>query len=127
MLARHEESQPDSRYIAREIAPMLTLDRFIESHVSGYRRVFLKLDVQGYEASVLEGLTSGWPRVCGIRCELSLVPVYEGAPLWREVSDKLARQGFRLADVLPGFRDNRDGQLLQFDAVFVRELHFPAK
>ena len=55
-----------------------------------------------------------------LRLELSLLPLYAGAPLYREVIDELEAAGFTLAGVEPGFADRVSGQLLQMDGLFVR-------
>jgi len=82
--------------------------------------VFLKIDVQGFEIEVLQGATTLLPRLCAIQLELSLVPLYQGAPVMTEVIRYLDERGFELFQLQPGFRDERDGRLLQADGYFVR-------
>ena len=56
----------------------------------------------------------------GVLCELSLVVLYEGQHLWREMIDRLEAAGFILWGLQPGFMDQR-GRNLQCDAIFFRE------
>ena len=83
-------------------------------------RPFLKLDVQGFEMQVLMGAERSLERVRGLQAELPLTSLYEGDRPWREVVDHLARHGFAIAGVEPGFEDPDSGRMLQFDGVFLR-------
>ena len=58
--------------------------------------------------------------LAGIEVELSLVPLYEGQPLWSEVSDLLRQFGFAPLALGHGFRDPGTGELLQLDGLFGR-------
>lgn len=87
---------------------------------SAWRRLHLKLDVQGYEPRVLDGAQALWPRLATVQLELALEPVYAGEPDWRAMVDRLAGLGFRLALVLPGYFERKLGRMLQFDGVFIR-------
>ena len=82
---------------------------------------FLKLDVQGYELHALNGTTGVIDRVAGIQAEMSLVPLYEGAPLWTDIVAWASERGFSLMTLEPGFAHPITGRLLQFDGVFFRE------
>jgi hypothetical protein len=48
-----------------------------------------------------------------------LVGLYSGQALFDELVSLMAAKGFLLNDIEPGFRDERSGQLLQVDALFV--------
>jgi hypothetical protein len=60
------------------------------------------------------------PQLAGIQAELSLVPLYEGAPLWREMIDYIEEQGFRLCSIESGHYDRGSGEVLQADGIFLR-------
>jgi hypothetical protein len=83
-------------------------------------RVFLKLDVQGFEMHVLRGAEDHLDRVAGVQAELALTPLYEGDAPWREVIDHLEQRGFELAGLEPGFEDPNTGRMLQADAILIR-------
>jgi hypothetical protein len=86
------------------------------------KRVFLKADVQGYERQVLDGVAGHLDRITGLQLELSMVPLYEGGWLYDEALDWARQQGFLLMRLIPGFTDQRRGQMLQADGVFFRSL-----
>ena len=60
------------------------------------------------------------PKIRGILCELSLVPLYESQRLWMDMIQRLESVGFTLWAIQKGFTDSRDGRILQIDAIFFR-------
>lgn len=120
MRALHESAAPQSRYIGTEKVPLSRLDSVAHPFIEKSGNLLLKVDTQGYEMPVLEGAESLLPRVCGIQIELSLVPLYEGQMLYREVIDWIAGIGFELWSITPGFVDQKSGRMLQMDGVFFR-------
>lgn len=121
MLPSHVSAEPSSRYVGSEMANLRRLDSVSRDFVSPADRVFLKLDVQGYEYNVLQGAQHLLKRVVGIQLELSLVPLYEGEHLFHPMLHYLEEHGFDLWSVNPGFIDPNTFRLLQLDAVLFRK------
>jgi FkbM family methyltransferase len=119
--ARHLESAPESKYVGTEPIQVARLDSIWQELVGAEDRVFLKLDVQGYELEVLNGAAECLGAVDCVQAELSFVSLYEGAPDYRELIDFLRARGFRLAGLEEGHDDQRTGEMLQADGIFVRE------
>ncbi|MEJ2602762.1 MAG: FkbM family methyltransferase [Gammaproteobacteria bacterium] len=120
MLDAHRQAAPDSEYVATESAELLRLDDVFHTYVGEGKRSFLKIDTQGYEWNVLDGAAESLPRIDGLLLEMSLVPLYEGQRLWRQLIDRLESAGFSLWQIFPGFTDPSTGRCLQFDAVLYR-------
>lgn len=120
MLPAHLEAAPDSRYVGDVQVTMSTLDDELELRIRADERLFLKVDAQGYEAHILAGATRSLDRIQGLQLELSLVPLYAGAPTLASLVREIEDRGFTLMSVEPGFIDVRSGQLLQVDGVFFR-------
>jgi FkbM family methyltransferase len=120
MEERQLESAPQAAYVDREQIPTARLDGIWDEVVRPGDRPYLKLDVQGFEMEVLRGGQSSLPKLAGLQVELSFVPLYKGAPLYREMIDHLELQGFRLAGLEPGHDDLRTGEMLQADGIFIR-------
>jgi FkbM family methyltransferase len=120
MLSSHVGAEPKSRYVGSESTELRTLDKTAMDFISENDRIFLKLDVQGFEERVLQGARELLPRVQGIQIELSLVPLYEGERLFHPMLDDLEKCGYEIWSLLPGFTDPRTGRMLQLDAVLFR-------
>ena len=121
MLEAHSSAALDSAYIASEITPIRTLDKVAPRYISENTNMFIKIDTQGFEWQVLDGGPKTVKDARGILLELSLVPLYEGQRLWRDLIDRLESDGFTLWAIQPGFIDPRSGRTLQVDALFLRE------
>ena len=74
--------------IGTEQIAVRRLDSVFDELVAGHERVFLKVDTQGHDLAVVEGL--GNRAVSGIQVELSFIPVYEGTPRFAEAMEVLA-------------------------------------
>ena len=121
MLDLHREAAPESVYQGTEPCHVITLDSFIEQTFSDPTTLFgLKIDTQGFEAEVLEGLKRNHDRVKVIVCELSLAPLYAGGATMFELCHLLAGLGYRCIAFGPAFEDTRTGQLMQVDGIFVK-------
>ena len=120
MLESHSSAAVGSAYVSREATPMHRLDAVAAQYVSKAQNPFLKIDTQGFEWQVLNGAPETRMRTRGIMVELSLIPLYSGQRLWRDVVDRLELDGFALWAIQPGFVDPRNGRTLQVDAVFFR-------
>lgn len=120
MLPSHSDVRPESSYVSAVETEVRRLDQVFDTYASPNDVVFLKIDTQGYETHVLNGAGSRLDRVDGLLLELSLIPLYEGQTLWKDIVDRLSDAGFSLWRVMPGFTNYQSGQTLQFDGLFLR-------
>jgi FkbM family methyltransferase len=120
MLPAHLQAAPDSAEIGSEAVPVRRLDDVRMPGLDAARRLFIKIDTQGFELPVLEGAGRTLERCVALQLELSLRPLYQGQALWQELLQWLGERGFEVWDLVSGFRDPADGRLLQFDGVLVR-------
>lgn len=121
ILPRHLKSAPDSYITQTEQVEVKCLDSFCAGLIKPTDRVFIKIDVQGYEKEVLAGAKETLRLARLIQVELSCVPLYEGQPLYQEMLASMLGAGFDLVLVYPVFNDPVSGHMLQFDAVFERK------
>jgi len=121
MLDAHLESAPESAYSGSETVKLSRLDTIAKDYIkSETKSIFLKIDVQGLEKQVLEGATAILPLVKGIKLELSLVPLYEGQVLFKEMIDIVEKLGYELYGIEPGFTAEKTGRMLQMDGIFFK-------
>lgn len=81
--------------------------------------ILIKLDVQGYEANVIQGGGSLFARAAAVLCEISLAPLYEGQPNFHDIDMLLRGHGLRFAGCAEQYLD-KDGKVLFLDAVYLR-------
>jgi len=120
MLERHKNSAPQSAYIGSEIVKITRLDSIISSYLENDAKVFLKVDVQGYEQKVLEGAKDILPQVKGIQLEVSILPLYDGELLFRDMLSYMDHLGYSMTYINPTFFDVNTGQMLQADVIFLK-------
>jgi FkbM family methyltransferase len=121
MLPSHTSAATESRYIGSETVDLRALDSVSADFITDTERVFLKLDVQGFEHKVLQGAERFLRRVTGIQIELSLVPLYDGDRLFHSMVHDLEERGYEMWSLIPGLVDPGTGRLLQLDAIFFRK------
>jgi FkbM family methyltransferase len=113
-------SAPELGYVGTERVRVTTVDHAAQEHYGEGDRLFLKLDVQGYERKVLEGAGRTMDRIVGLRIELSVSPCYEDEPLFAEMISYLHTLGYRLCAIEPAWSNPRTGEIFQTDGVFFR-------
>jgi FkbM family methyltransferase len=120
MLPEHLRAEPGAHYTNEEQVQCARLDHAAARYITRDDRVFLKLDVQGYESQVLAGAENTLPQVRCLRLEVSLVPLYEGQSLYLSMIERMNSMGFSLWGLDPAFVDPGTGKTLQLDALFCR-------
>lgn len=121
MLPAHLEAAVNASFVGSVPVTVRRLDEVFDQYVRPDDKTYLKIDVQGYEMSVLEGATAVLDRIVGLQIEMSLVPMYEGGPLFGDIVAWANAHGFALMGIEPGFAHPVSGRLLQFDGVFYCE------
>lgn len=120
ILKEHEDTAPDSKVIGREMVTVKTLDSLFDTLCSINDQILLKIDTQGFEKHVLEGADRALAYIRTLQIEMSLVPLYRDEILLPQMVEWLARKGFQLVALEPGFSNASTGQLLQVDGLFRR-------
>lgn len=80
---------------------------------------FCKIDVEGAELLVLEGMRTRLRDFAAIVVETSMNSLYEGGPEFGDVTALMAQEGLRFYDFIGLSRRPSDRALHQIDAVFV--------
>lgn len=83
-------------------------------------RCLLKMDTQGFDIEVFEGLGRWADRIVALQSEVTVIPLYEGAPRLTESIARYERGGFELTGLFPVTRDDATGRVIEFDCVMVR-------
>jgi FkbM family methyltransferase len=121
----HERAAPDARPVATIETQVRRFDGLADELIGGASRPLLKLDTQGAELDILEGAGEALDRFVGLHLEMSLVPMYAGAPLMADVVDWLETRRFLLTELEPEFSDPETGRLLQVNGLFYNAAMWP--
>jgi FkbM family methyltransferase len=108
-----------SQQVADETIRVDTLDRMAETYAGASDVLFVKADVQGFEQQVLDGARATMPRIDGFQLEMSFEPVYEGAPLFPQLVQRMDELGYTLRSFEPA-NCSPSGGLIQADGIFIR-------
>jgi hypothetical protein len=120
LLPRHVRAAPHSRYVCEEQIEIRALDSALPPILNGGKVAYLKVDTQGFEREVLLGAGASLAMIPLLQLELSLVPLYQGAPLLPEMCQLASDLGYQLISIEPGFVDEESGEVLQVDGIFRR-------
>lgn len=114
--ARH----PSFGTVGTETVEVVRLDDVAEALLAPHERLFLKVDVQGLELTVLRAAPRTVARAAAAEIELPLTRIYDGEPHYLEVLHELEEAGLRLVSAEPGWIDPVTGHGIYLDAIAVR-------
>ena len=106
----------------QEVVSVRRLDDVLEELVPdcNRRRIFLKVDTQGYDLEVFKGLGNKLERVVAIQSEVSVIPIYDEMPHWTDCISFYENAGFGVVGLFPVTWDGV--RVIEFDCLMVRDL-----
>ena len=107
--------------IGSEECLVTTLDTLAPELFAPEDRLYLKLDVQGFELEALRGAEQTLAQVAVLDVELSETPLYRGAPPADEVVAYLADRGYALLETEPAYLHPQTHETIQVNGIFVRD------
>lgn len=109
---------PASETLQEVTVPVFALDDIWAELVPDRSSVMLKIDTQGYEHPVLDGVAKHLSEVSLVEIEMSLVDLYEGGSSIFDVLPRLREAGFGIVSInSSGFVDAGTGQVLDVDVL----------
>jgi len=115
-----KDNAPELRYTGQEKVRVTTVDSVIDRYYPEGERLFLKLDVQGFEKNVLEGAQKSLPRIVGLKIEMSVVETYENEFLIYDMLPYLYGLGFRLTGIEAAWSNRVTQEIYQVDGFLFR-------
>lgn len=110
----------DKEIPARQVN-VFTLKEVANDRLANYKKVLLKVDVQGFELEVLDGAGKYLDQVDLVVLEVSLFRFLKGIPDFYDIVHYMKAKGFVVYDILEGINRPLDYALGQKDLVFVKE------
>ncbi|GAG95421.1 unnamed protein product, partial [marine sediment metagenome] len=95
----------------------------LDDILSGYdleEELLIKVDVQGFEDKVIAGGKVTFSKAKILLIEVSFVTLYESQPLFEDIYAQFISTGFRYAGNLDQVVNPVNGEILQADAIFIR-------
>lgn len=110
------------RNIRTHTAVCKRLDSIMDSVVpaSDDPRIYLKLDTQGYDVEVFDGLGERAKALVGMQSEVALLQIYDGMPRLPEAVQKFESAGFEIAGMFPVTQESDTLRVLEYDCTMVR-------
>ena len=118
ILPSHLEIAPESKYIDKEEVKIITLDSIFDMISKDSKNIYLKIDTQGYEDRVLEGLSKNINKICLIEIELSLLPLYKDQKIWNFFIELLKKKNFGVWSISEGVYNLNNHRTNQADFIF---------
>ena len=113
--------EPNSKYVAKEIIDLITLNQFLKQKKFIKKNVFIKIDTQGYEKKILAGASKVLKNIKGIMLEASIIPIYQGEKDYLEMIKFMKKKGFYVWAIEKGFSNKNTGRVIQLDIIFINK------
>lgn len=116
----HRKFAGISEKAAEERVSVRRLDEVLPEQVPGWRtrRIFLKMDTQGFDLEVFRGAGGILDSVQALQSEVSLIPIYQDMPHWTDNVRAYEQGGFQVAGLFPVSFDG--ASVIEFDCLMVR-------
>jgi len=123
MLEPHLAAAPQSAYVGTEIVRVETLGSVIARRFpDGAPSFALKIDTQGFEGEVLDGLGAHVEQCAAVLLEMPLDSLYGGASDLPTLFARLVKRDFRCVGLSAGYKNPRTGDAIEVDGLFVRDV-----
>lgn len=103
-----------------ETVEVSTLDIFLKTQIPNIkeRRVFLKMDTQGYDIKVFKGAVASLSNIYCILSEISLISIYSGMPNYLDALKTYESSGFIVTGLYPISR-KKDLSIIEMDCMLI--------
>tara|TARA_B100000579_G_C22724842_1_gene801223 strand:- start:18 stop:758 length:741 start_codon:yes stop_codon:yes gene_type:complete len=118
---KHLQAQPDARTIGKEKIRLITLNSYLNKYKFKNKKIFIKIDTQGYEKKIILGAKKVLNRVTGLMIEASISKVYKKETDYMAIINLMKKLGFYVWSIERGFTDKKTGQVLQLDIIFINK------
>jgi len=119
MANSHKELFPHTKDSSPETIEVRRLDD-VWTELKPAGEVLIKADTQGYEAKVIAGGLEAFRQAKAVLIEASFVELYKGQPLFDDIYQKLKTLGFVYKGALHQKINNKTGEVIFEDAIFIR-------
>ena len=119
MEQEHLNADLNSKYISSEEIIVKRADNLEGQNLESFKNIFLKIDTQGYEDRILNGIDKIQSKIKGIEVEMSFYPMYKNQMNFEDLLKKIKEMNYELWDLTRNFSD-KNGKILQANGVFFK-------
>ena len=119
ILHTHIDAFPMSATFKTQEVKVTSIDNYLSNKTNLKGKIFLKIDVQGYEKNVFHGSLRSLDNISFLQLELSLTPLYENEILLNEWLTFLKKYNFYPIHFQNAFSHTVSKRLLQIDCIFI--------
>lgn len=98
-----------------------SLDSLMPEISRGSERIYLKMDIQGYERQALIGSVRTLADVLALELEVSTIPLYHGEWLLPEMLQQTAQNGFAVFSIEPLLVNQTSGRVVSLEVLLKRD------
>ena len=116
----HKDAAPNIKFVGKERVKIRKLSQILEKNIN--RKIFVKIDTQGYEFEVLKSISkNNFEVISAFEIETNLVSTYKNLTLIEDIIRFLRKKGYKPLRIENGFGMPNFGQQLQADILFIRD------
>ncbi len=116
---KHVNAEPSSGYIRSEAVPVQKLDTVLNGYDKAGKRIFLKIDTQGFEYEVLKGAENTLPACTFVQLEMSFHSLYAGQKTFLELYDYMKKFDFEVFSIFREFLNTDTLESMQYNVLFI--------
>lgn len=102
-----------------ELITITTLDQYLLENKLDHRRIFLKLDTQGYDLEVFKGSLKCIDSIKAMQSEVSFIKIYKEMPNFIDVLENYLSAGFQISAFFP-VCENVNLASIEMDCILVK-------
>lgn len=95
-----------------------TLNNVLTQHALRGKRIFLKMDTQGYDLNVFKGASKYYSSISCLLSEISFQSIYQKMPGYHETIGFYESKGFSVSGLYPVSRQ-KDGSMIEMDCFMI--------
>ena len=113
--------EPNAKFIKKEKINLISLNDLLKKKIYKKKRIFLKIDTQGYEKQIIIGASKVLNRIHCIMLEVSITPLYKGEVNYLNIIEFMKKKGFYVWAIERGFSNKKIGKVNQIDVIFINK------
>lgn len=115
----HKKIFPQTTHSFSEVIQIRNLDS-VNNEVNWIQKTLLKIDVQGFELSVLRGANSSLNKIDIIIIETIFLELYKNQARFDDIYNFLVERNFSYQGNFDQVKDPKSGRIIYADAIFIR-------